>query len=46
LKFSRFLQTPKIWVYLLLLGIIGLGLDMLFRTLNRKLFHWADTSKR
>jgi NitT/TauT family transport system permease protein len=46
LKFSRFLQTPKIWVYLLLLGIIGLGLDMLFRTLNRTLFHWADTSKR
>jgi NitT/TauT family transport system permease protein len=46
LKFSRFLQTPKIWVYLLLLGIIGLGLDLLFRTLNRALFHWADTSKR
>lgn len=24
LKFSRFLQTPKIWVYLVLLGVIGL----------------------
>jgi len=46
LKFSRFLQTPKIWVYLLLLGVIGLGLDMLFRLVNRRLFHWADTSKR
>ena len=31
LKFSRFLQTPKIWVYLILLGVIGLGLDVLFR---------------
>lgn len=46
LKFSRFLQTPKIWVYLLLLGVIGLGLDMLFRLVNQRLFHWADTSKR
>jgi NitT/TauT family transport system permease protein len=46
LKFSRFLQTPKIWVYLLLLGMIGLGLDLLFRRLNRRLFHWADTTSR
>jgi NitT/TauT family transport system permease protein len=46
LKFSRFLQTPKIWVYLLLLGVIGLGLDLLFRIVNQRLFHWADTSKR
>ena len=46
LKFSRFLQTPKIWVYLLLLGVIGLGLDLLFRAVNKRLFHWSDTSKR
>lgn len=46
LKFSRFLQTPKIWVYLLLLGVIGLGLDLLFRRSNRRLFHWADTTQR
>lgn len=46
LKFSRFLQTPKIWVYLLLLGVIGLALDLLFRRLNRRLFHWADTTPR
>ena len=46
LKFSRFLQTPKIWVYLVLLGVIGLGLDMLFRVANRRLFAWAETSKR
>jgi NitT/TauT family transport system permease protein len=46
LKFSRFLQTPKIWVYLVLLGAIGLGLDLVFRIANRRLFHWADTGKR
>ena len=46
LKFSRFLQTPKIWVYLLLLGVIGLALDFLFRIVNRRLFHWADTTRR
>ena len=46
LKFSRFLQTPKIWVYLLILGVIGLGLDVAFRLLNRRLFSWAETAKR
>jgi len=46
LKFSRFLQTPKIFVYLVILGVIGLALDILFRTLNQRLFHWADTARR
>jgi NitT/TauT family transport system permease protein len=46
LKFSRFLQTPKIWVYLILLGVIGLGLDLIFRAFNRRVFHWAETMKR
>jgi NitT/TauT family transport system permease protein len=46
LKFSRFLQTPKIWVYLVLLGMIGLVLDLIFRRVNRRLFHWADTTQR
>jgi len=46
LKFSRFLQTPRIWVYLILLGLIGLTLDLFFRAVNRRLFHWADTSRR
>ena len=43
LKFSRFLQTPRIWVYLLILGVIGLCLDFTFRAANRRLFFWADT---
>ncbi len=43
LKFSRFLQTPQIWVYVILLGMIGLGLDFGFRTLNGLLFRWVET---
>lgn len=46
LKFYRFVQTPKIYVYLLILGALGLFLDFLFRAMNRRLFHWADTTKR
>jgi len=46
LKFSRFLQTPKIFLYLFLLGLIGLSLDIAFRKFNSRVFHWADTSKR
>jgi NitT/TauT family transport system permease protein len=46
LKLSRFLQTPRIWVYLIVLGVLGLALDFAFRTLNRRLFSWADTTKR
>jgi NitT/TauT family transport system permease protein len=46
LKFSRFLQTPKIFVYLILLGIIGLALDFAFRKFNERVFHWADATKR
>ena len=46
LKFSRFLQTPKIYVYLILLGVIGLSLDLVFRRFNRRVFHWAATDRR
>ena len=46
LKFSRFLQTPKIFVYLILLGIIGLALDFAFRKFNQRVFHWANATKR
>ena len=45
LKFSRFLQTPQMWVYVILLGLIGLALDAAFRALNRHLFHWAQTAR-
>ena len=46
LKFSRFLQTPKIFLYLFLLGLIGLSLDIAFRKFNARLFHWADATKK
>ena len=45
LKFSRFLQTPQMWVYVILLGLIGLALDAAFRALNRRLFHWAEAAR-
>ncbi|HVT08837.1 MAG TPA: ABC transporter permease [Polyangia bacterium] len=45
LKFSRFLQTPQMWAYVILLGLIGLALDAAFRALNRRLFHWAETAR-
>jgi NitT/TauT family transport system permease protein len=46
LKFYRFVQTPKIFVYLFILGALGLLLDFLFRKFNARVFHWADTTKR
>ncbi len=46
LKFSRFLQTPKIWFYLLVLGVIGLALDIVFRKFNQRVFRWANPSLR
>ncbi len=46
LKFSRYLQTPKIFLYLFLLGVIGLSLDIAFRKFNARVFHWADTRKK
>jgi NitT/TauT family transport system permease protein len=46
LKFYRFVQTPKIFVYLFVLGALGLLLDFIFRKFNARVFHWADTTKR
>ena len=46
MKFARFIQMPKIMLYLLLLGLLGLLLDMMFREFNRRAFGWSDTSKR
>jgi len=41
LRFYRFVQTPNIYVYLLVFGLIGLALDGLFRFLHARLFRWA-----
>jgi NitT/TauT family transport system permease protein len=40
LKAQRFLQTDKIFAGILLIGVIGLAIDQLFRLLHRKSFPW------
>jgi len=41
LRFYRFVQTPNIYVYLGVFGVVGLGLDWLFRIMHRLLFRWS-----
>jgi NitT/TauT family transport system permease protein len=43
LKAQRFLQTDKIFAGILLIGLIGLVIDQLFRLLHRKVFPWMHT---
>lgn len=40
LKAQRFLQTDKIFAGILLIGLIGLAIDQLFRLLHRRAFPW------
>jgi len=40
LKAQRFLQTDKIFVGILIIGVIGLVMDQLFRLIHRKAFPW------
>jgi len=40
LKAQRFLQTDKIFVGILLIGLIGLVMDQMFRFAHRKAFPW------
>jgi NitT/TauT family transport system permease protein len=40
LKAQRFLQTDKIFAGILLIGLIGLVIDQLFRLVHRKAFPW------
>ncbi|MFP5345128.1 MAG: ABC transporter permease, partial [Gammaproteobacteria bacterium] len=40
LKAQRFLQTDKIFVGILLIGLIGFIMDQLFRLLHRRSFPW------
>jgi NitT/TauT family transport system permease protein len=46
LRFYRFIQTPQIFVYLAVLGAIGLALDLFFRSCHARLFRWADATRR
>ncbi len=41
LKAQRFLQTDRIFVGIILIGLIGLGVDQGLRFVHRRLFPWA-----
>jgi NitT/TauT family transport system permease protein len=43
LKAQRFLQTDRIFVGIIVIGVIGLGSDQLLRWLHRRLFPWAGS---
>jgi NitT/TauT family transport system permease protein len=41
LRAQRFLQTDRIFVGIIVIGLIGLGTDQLLRWVHRRLFPWA-----
>jgi NitT/TauT family transport system permease protein len=41
LKAQRFLQTDRIFVGIIVIGLIGLGFDQILRWIHRRLFPWA-----
>ena len=41
LKAQRFLQTDRIFVGIIVIGLIGLGTDQFLRFIHRRLFPWA-----
>jgi len=43
---QRFLHTAQIVAGIIVIGLIGLGTDYLFRLLSRRLFPWRDESRR
>jgi NitT/TauT family transport system permease protein len=42
LKSQRFMQTDTIFLYLFVIGMLGLLTDMLFKLLQRRAFSWAE----
>ena len=42
LKAQRFLQTDRIFVGIIVIGLIGLGTDQVLRWLHRRLFPWTE----
>jgi NitT/TauT family transport system permease protein len=46
LKSQRFLQTDTIFLYLVIIGALGVASDLLFRLAGRKLFPWAGEMLR
>ena len=46
LKSQRFLQTDTIFLYLLIIGVLGVLSDAVFKLAARKLFPWAEERLR
>lgn len=46
LKSQRFLQTDTIFLYLLIIGVLGVVSDAVFKLAARKLFPWAEERLR
>jgi NitT/TauT family transport system permease protein len=46
MKAQRFLRTEEIFVGILVLGLLGLATDMLFKILTPRLLPWADVAKQ
>lgn len=42
LKSQRFLQTDTIFLYLFIIGALGVASDMLFKLAQKRLFRWAE----
>jgi len=45
MKAQRFMRTDEIWVGILVLGVLGLATDMLFKILQPRLLPWAELNK-
>ncbi|MFX0132750.1 MAG: ABC transporter permease [Candidatus Hodarchaeota archaeon] len=45
IKAQRYLMIPQIFSAMLLIGIIGMGTDILLAKLNRKMFPWYEKTK-
>jgi NitT/TauT family transport system permease protein len=43
IRFQRYLQTDQIFLYLVILGMLGLMIDRLFHLANRNLFRWRES---
>ncbi len=40
---QRFIQTPKIFAGILVIGILGVITDLFFRSLHKYMFHWLES---
>lgn len=46
LKAQRFLKTDIIFLYIFLIGVLGVVFDILFKTLHKRFFPWAQERLR